>query len=229
MLANASKNAFGVAARQAARRAVPSAPRYGAAGRGCRCWCGLPLLRTIILFGSSWCHSSAPLVPSISIHRSFSRPWRDLRGGDGAQRAVLEADDGGAVVVERAARRRTSSSWQRDLLGQQAGDEAAEVVGVRADVAEAAGGAGAASGRCASSACFWSLAFEPRAQPALDVEGADGVDLAQLAGQDHLAGLADQRVAGVVVRDGEDDAGLLDDLRPAPRPGPGRTSSACRR
>ena len=50
------------------------------------------------------------------------------------------------------------------------------------------------------AACFWSLASEPRAQPALDVEGADGVDLAEFAVQDHLAGLPDERVAGVVVR-----------------------------
>jgi len=62
-------------------------------------------------------------------------------------------------------------------------------------------------------ACFWFSPLELGAKPALDVKGADGVDLAELAGEDHLAGLANERVAGVVVRDAEDDAGLVDDLR----------------
>ena len=68
-------------------------------------------------------------------------------------------------------------------------------------------------GSVRQAACFWSLAFQPRPQPALDVEGAHGVDLAQFAGLDHLARLPHQRVAGVVVRHAEDDAGLLHDLR----------------
>jgi len=38
----------------------------------------------------------------------------------------------------------------------------------------------------------------------LDVEGANGLNVAQLAGEDHLAGLPDQRIAGVIVREGED-------------------------
>ncbi len=44
----------------------------------------------------------------------------DLRGRDGAERAVLEADHGGAVVVELAGPARTIFRWQLDLLGQQA-------------------------------------------------------------------------------------------------------------
>src|SRR6185503_15433657 len=47
--------------------------------------------------------------------------------------------------------------------------------------------------------------FELGAQPALDVEGADGIDLAELPG-------ADQGIARVVVGYAEDDARLGDDL-----------------
>ena len=36
---------------------------------------GYPLVRTTITFGSSCRHCRAPLVPSISMNRSFSRPW----------------------------------------------------------------------------------------------------------------------------------------------------------
>ena len=46
----------------------------GALGSRVYSRCGWPLARTHSLLGSSWCHSSDPLVPSISIHRSFSRP-----------------------------------------------------------------------------------------------------------------------------------------------------------
>ena len=73
----------------------------------------------------------------------------------------------------------------------------------------------AAPVRCGSVrqlACFWLAQFQPCPQPALDVAGADGVDLAEFTGADHVAGLADERIAGVVVRDGEDNAGLLHHL-----------------
>ena len=49
-------------------------------------------------------------------------------------------------------------------------------------------------------------------QPALDVVAADRLDLAQLPAQAHLPGLPDQRVAGVVVHQGEHAGGVLDDL-----------------
>ena len=69
-----------------------------------------------------------------------------------------------------------------DLRGQEARHVAAEVVGMRGDVAKAAGRA-APLGSVRQAACFWSLVFEPRAEPALDVEGPDGVDLAEFAGR----------------------------------------------
>ena len=83
---------------------------------------------------------------------------------------------------------------------------------MRADVAEAAGGT--ALCRIGSPGrLFLTLALEPRPQPALDVFGADRLDLAQFTGEHHLAGLSHERVAGVVVGDGEDDIRLLDDGR----------------
>src|SRR5207248_11772476 len=62
----------------------------------------------------------------------------DLAGGDGAERAVLVPHDRRAVVVERPPRLERLED-AGDLLRQKPGDVAAEVVGVRADVAEAPG------------------------------------------------------------------------------------------
>ena len=123
--------------------------------------------------------SSAPLVPSISMNRSFSRPWLICEAVTRAQRAVLEADHGVAVVVELAAGLE-DLQVATDRLGQQAGHVAGQVVGVRADVAEAAGRA--ALGRIgAPGGLLLVFAFQPGAQPALDVVDANGVDLAQFA------------------------------------------------
>src|SRR5207302_7761691 len=106
--------------------------------------------------------------------------------------AVGVADGGGAVVVQLPAGLERPEQ-ARHLLGDEAGDEAAEVVGVRADVAEAAGGAGAlgvgAPARLLLAALILAALLQPGAQPALEVDGPDGVDLAQLAGPDHVARL----------------------------------------
>ena len=81
---------------------------------------------------------------------------------------------------------------------------------MRADVAEAAGSAGLA--RIGPPACLLLfLLLQPSPQPALDVRRADRVDLSQLAGQDHVPRLAHEGVAGVVMRESENDAGSLDD------------------
>ena len=72
-MANASKNASGWPA--GSRDAAPAmAPRYGPPFR-VYTFSGSPFLRTSSSFGSSWCHSSDPFVPSISMDRPFSRPW----------------------------------------------------------------------------------------------------------------------------------------------------------
>ncbi len=135
----------------------------------------------------------------------------DLRGGHGAERPILIADDGVAVVVERS-RWLEDLEVRADLVRQQASHRPAKVIGMGADVAEAAGGT--ALGRIGSPGCLLlPLALQPRPQPALDVFRADRLDLTQFAGEHHLAGLPHERVAGVVVGDGEDDVRLLDDDR----------------
>ncbi len=80
-----------------------------------------------------------------------------------------------------------------------------------ADVAEAAGRAGLLR-ICAPARLLLPALFEARAQPTLDVAGTNGVDFAQFAGLHHGPRLPDQRVAGVVVRQRENDARLLDRL-----------------
>src|SRR5262249_46698935 len=114
------------------------------------------------------------------------------------ERTVVEADGGDAVVVKRPTGLERLQETG-DLLGQEPGDVAAEVVGVRADVAEAARGAGLL--RVGTPLGLLLVGrLEPRAQPALDVTTTDGVDLAELAAEHHLAGLANERIACVVVR-----------------------------
>ena len=151
----------------------------------------------------------------------------DLAGRDGAQGAVFEADRGMAVVVELATGLE-NLQVATDRFGEQAGHVAGQIVGVRADVAEAAGRA--AAGRIGSpGGLLLVFAFQPRPQPALHIEDADGVDFAQLAAEDHLARLPHQGIAGVVVGDGETPRPRRRPRRPGVRPGPGRASSACRK
>jgi len=106
-----------------------------------------------------------------------------------------------AVIVERPAGHEDPQVGA-DLLAREPGHVAAEVVGVGADVAEAAGGT-APGGIGAPGRLLLPLALEPRPQPPLDVFGPDRLDFAELAPEDHRPGLADERVAGVVVGDHE--------------------------
>src|SRR5439155_17863550 len=65
---------------------------------------------------------------------------RDLRGCHGAKGAIAKAEDRRAVIVKDAT---TLECLEHagNLLRNQAGDKAAEIVSVSADIAEAAGGA----------------------------------------------------------------------------------------
>ena len=66
---------------------------------------------------------------------------RDLRRRHSTEAAAGVADDGGAVVVELTASLE-GLQVTANLIRYEARDEAAEIVGVGADVAKAAGGAG---------------------------------------------------------------------------------------
>ncbi len=96
----------------------------------------------------------APLVPSTSIKRSFSRPWLICEAVTVPERAVLETDHRRAVIVERAAWFERLQMSRSTDSGMQAGDVASQVVGMCGDVAEAASGA-AFPGSVRQAACFW--------------------------------------------------------------------------
>ena len=135
-------------------------------------------------------------------------PVRDLAGGHCSQGPSLEADHGVAVVVESAAGLE-HLQVRRDPIGQQPGHIAGQVVGVGGDVAEAA--STSRLGRIGPpGGLLLPLRLQPASEPALNIERPHRLNLAQLSRLDHLPGLADQRVAGVVVRHGEDRAALLD-------------------
>ena len=82
----------------------------------------------------------------------------------------------------------------------QPGDEAGEIVGVGADVAEAPP-APDCFGSVRQSACFWPVFSKRLGQPVLRVFGLHDAEVAELAGGDHGARLPDHRIAGVVVGD----------------------------
>lgn len=90
---------------------------------------------------------------------------RNLTGGDGAESAILKANDRVAVIVELPPRLE-SFQIARDRFGQQAGHVAAEVVGVRRDVAEATRRAGLA-GIGSPRGLLLVARLQSRPQPAL--------------------------------------------------------------
>src|SRR6185503_19955198 len=95
----------------------------------------------------------------------------DLRGGDRAESHVFELDDRGAVVVERAAGLE-GLEVAANLVGEEAGHVAGQVVSVRGDVAEAAGRP--ALGRVGPPRGLLLVGeLQPRPEPALDVAGPD--------------------------------------------------------
>ena len=55
--------------------------------------------------------------------------------------------------------------------------------------------------------------FERRGEPVLRVLDLDEAELAEFAGGDHFARLANDGIAGVVVRQAEDESGFFDELR----------------
>src|SRR5206468_2938025 len=93
---------------------------------------------------------------------------------------------------------------------EASGNVLGEILGVRADVADAAGGAAAlrvgTPGRL-----LLAGGFETRGQPALRVLDHDLANLAEFASSNHVARFFDERITGVIVRETVELAGLLDD------------------
>jgi len=84
----------------------------------------------------------------------------------------------------------------------QPGYKARDVVGMRADVAEATAGP-ALRGIRAPGGLFLSGVLKRGGQPVLRVFDLHDANLSELAVGDHLAGLADHRIARVIVRESE--------------------------
>ena len=128
----------------------------------------------------------------------------DLAGEDESAHAVGEAEHHAAVVVEPASGHE-GREVGGDLEDGHSGDELDDVLGVGADVGHASGDAGLLG----IDAPGGLLAGVGGGEPAQGVLHVDLPDLAQGAAGDQLSGLADHRVAGVVVEEAEHPAGLL--------------------
>ena len=91
-------------------------------------------------------------------------------------------------------------------------DKAGEIVGVRANVTQRSGGT-TLSGIGPPGGLFLAGGFHRGSQPVLRVFDLHDAQLAEFACRDHFAGLANHRIAGVVVGDAKDQAGFAHELR----------------
>ena len=127
----------------------------------------------------------------------------DLRHADEASGAAREAQQDPRVVVDPAAGNERGNI-RGEGLDLEPGHERNEVLRVAADVAECASARELRVG--SPRGLLLAVTLDRVGEPALVVCGDDLADLAERARTDQLARLADHRVAGVVVRDGEDRA-----------------------
>ena len=124
--------------------------------------------------------------------------------------AALEAKEHIGVVVEEASLDK-GRDVGREFLDAQTGDVFGEIFGMGADVADAAGGAGAL-GIGAPGGLFLAGFLDARGQPALRILHDDLAEFAEASGADDFAGFLDERVAGVVVREPVEQAGAGNDV-----------------
>ena len=129
--------------------------------------------------------------------------------------ATLESQQHIAVVVELAALHE-GGDVSSQFLDLQTCHVLSQILGVRADVANAAGGA-AALGVSTPVGLFLAGGLKVCGQPALRILGDNLANLAQFACGDHVARLLHQLIAGVVVRQSIKKPRLLDDLAKALR------------
>src|SRR4029077_12322458 len=138
--------------------------------------------------------------PVLVAGRHLARPQR-------AARAALEAQQDLRVVVEPAARDKARQVGTH-RVEREPRDEAGEMVGVRADVAQRA-----ARSRLRRIGAPGRLLLARRpptlGEPVLDIVRLPGANVAELARGDHGARLADEGIAGVVVRHREELPRLL--------------------
>src|SRR5262249_35365415 len=130
---------------------------------------------------------------------------RNAGSRDRAERPILKPQDGRAVVIQRALGMERSQVTG-NLLGPEAADELDQIVGVNADVAETSRDSRSLRVLLPGESALLLRSPLP-VERSLQVAGADGMDVADVAVADHLPRLAHQQVAGVVVQDGEDHAG----------------------
>ena len=119
--------------------------------------------------------------------------------------AALETQQHVGVVVERPAGHE-GGQFGAELGDLEAGDEGGQMVGVGADVADAARRPGLL-GVGAPGRLLVTRILDFLAQPVLGVLDLDHPDGAELARQHHLARLPDHGIAGVVVGQAEHQAG----------------------
>ena len=157
--------------------------------------------------GVSCAHSIPPLSPNTRSFSPFTEPvatWLAHSMPRASPKRSMHVD----IVVDLAARNE-GREVGRDRLRLQAGDELGELEGMRRDIAERAAGAGL---RRIAAPVGLLVAGQVGGEPVLrilDLHDADGAELARL---DHRARLPRHRIAGVVVRQDEGQAGLGHDL-----------------
>ena len=127
-----------------------------------------------------------------------------------ALRAALVTDEHVGVVVEQATGD-VSAEVGGDLLDLEPGDVLHEVLGVRADVADAVRDAGAVRVHAPVGDLLDLAGLQGADGVTLGVFDEDLVNLAELAGGHEVTGFLDHRVAGVVMQQREDQAALLHD------------------
>ena len=169
--------------------------------------------------GCSWRHTSAPVSPTRRSRSPFLLPIATWLAHSAAHASVV-AQQQMRVVVEPAA------GHERRELGAQArrcsaGDEAGQLIGMRADIAQRSARAGARGIGLPLGATV-ARGFLRRGEPFLKVLHLHQPQRAQLARLSHGARQPDLRIGAVIVRQGEQPAGAGDGIGKVDRIGPCR-------
>ena len=129
--------------------------------------------------GSSWRQSS----PACCRRRAGAGRSR-CRAPPGSPRACRARRRRSAASrgrCRRAAGRHEGAEIGAQLAHLQAGDEAGEIEGMRADVADAAAGARRCAGSVRQAACFWPVCSSGFGQPVLRIFDLDDADAGRAA------------------------------------------------